>query len=70
MGSAYIEQVELVKKGLNEKYNIYVNKFKFADIMHYHTIAPHHYLLIPFARMKGVNVGHVHFIPVTIEGSV
>jgi 1,2-diacylglycerol-3-alpha-glucose alpha-1,2-galactosyltransferase len=70
VGSAYIEQVRLVKKYLGDTYNIYVNKFKFTDIMHYHTFDLKHYLMIPFARLKGVNVGYVHLLPETVDGSL
>jgi len=70
VGSAYIEQVNLVSNGLGTNYKIYINKFKFANIMHYHTIAPHHFIMVPFARTKGVNVGYVHYIPETLERSI
>lgn len=70
VGSAYLEQVGLVNNGLSNVYDIYVNKLKFADIMHYHSIDLKHYLMIPFAKFKGINVGYVHFLPETIDGSV
>ncbi len=70
VGTAYIEQVGLVNNGLSNIYDIYVNKFKFADIMHYHTIDIKHYLMVPFAKLKGVNVGYVHFLPETVDGSL
>lgn len=70
VGSAYIEQVNLVKSGMSSEYDIIINKLKLSDIMHYHTIDAKHYLSIPFSRIKGVNVGSVHFLPETIEGSV
>ncbi len=70
VGAAYLEQVALVNSGLSDVYDIYVNKLKFADIMHYHSIDLKHYLMAPFARMKSVNVGYVHFLPETIDGSI
>jgi 1,2-diacylglycerol-3-alpha-glucose alpha-1,2-galactosyltransferase len=70
VGSAYLEQVELVKSGMSSDYNIIINKLKLSDIMHYHTIDFKHYLSLPFSRLKGVNVGSVHFLPETIEGSI
>ena len=70
VGSAYIEQVKLVKNGLNTTYEIFVNKWKLSDIMHYHTIGLRNFLTIPFARFKGVNIGYVHFLPETVDGSI
>ncbi|MDP4179649.1 MAG: glycosyltransferase family 4 protein [Bacillota bacterium] len=70
VGSAYLEQVELVRKGLSDEYEVFINKLKLADIMHYHTFDFTFYLLIPFARLKGVNVGYVHLLPETVDGSL
>ena len=70
VGSAYLEQVELVKSGMGPDYNIIINKLKLSEIMHYHTIDFKHFLSIPFSRLKGVNVGSVHFLPETVEGSI
>ncbi len=70
VGAAYIEQVGLVNDGLRDCYHIYENKFMLADIMHYHTIDLKHYLMIPFAKLKGINVGYVHFLPETIDNSL
>jgi 1,2-diacylglycerol-3-alpha-glucose alpha-1,2-galactosyltransferase len=38
--------------------------------MHYHTIDFKHYLAVPFARLKGINVGYVHFLPETLTDSI
>ncbi len=70
VGSAYIEQVSLVREGLKDEFEVMVNQFKLTDIIHYHTIDLKYYLSIPFARMKGVTIGYVHFLPETIEGSI
>ncbi|MFA6309653.1 MAG: glycosyltransferase family 4 protein [Clostridia bacterium] len=70
VGSAYLEQVDLVKKGLGKEYEVFINKFKFADIMHYHTIDFKHFILAKFARFKSVNVGYVHFTPETVDDSI
>ncbi|GCD08496.1 glycosyltransferase family 4 protein [Clostridium tagluense] len=70
VGSAYLEQVNLVKNGLDKEYKVVTNKKVRAEIMHYHTIDFKHYLSIPFAKKKGVTVGYVHFLPETIEGSI
>ncbi|MGV8979996.1 glycosyltransferase family 4 protein [Clostridium sp.] len=70
VGSAYLEQVNLVQNGLDKKYKVVINKRERTEIMHYHTIDFKHYLSIPFAKKKGVTVGYVHFLPETIEGSI
>ena len=70
VGSAYLEQVNLVQNGLDKEYKVVVNKRIRAEIMHYHTIDFKHYLSVPFAKRKGVTVGYVHFLPETIEGSI
>jgi 1,2-diacylglycerol-3-alpha-glucose alpha-1,2-galactosyltransferase len=70
VGSAYLEQVNLVQNGLDKEYKVIINKRVRADIMHYHTIDLKHYLSVPFAKKKGVAVGYVHFLPETIEGSI
>ncbi len=68
--SAYIEQVRLVKDGLNENYNVMVNNLKFCDIMHYHTIDFKFFLSLPFAKLHGSTVAYVHFVPETLEESI
>lgn len=68
--SAYIEQVNLVKKGLKDNYSIKVNNLKFCDIMHYHTIDFKFFLSIPFAKMLGTTVAYVHFVPETVDDSI
>ena len=68
--SAYIEQVNLVKQGLRDFYEIKVNNLKFCDIMHYHTIDFKFFLSIPFSRLKGTTVAYVHFVPETLDDSI
>ena len=70
VGSAYLEQVNLVQNGLDKEYKVVINKRVRTEIMHYHTIDLKHYLSVPFAKKKGVTVGYVHFLPETIEGSI
>lgn len=70
VGSAYLEQVDLVKNGLNNEFKVVVNQKKRTEIMHYHTIDLKHFLSIPFAKKKSVTIGYVHFLPETIEGSL
>lgn len=70
VSSAYIEQVDLVKNGLKNNYEININKFKFCDIMHYHTIDFKFFLTIKFSKFSGTSVAYVHFVPQTIEDSL
>lgn len=70
VGSAYLEQVALVKEELSDQYHIDINSFTMGDITHYHTINPHFFFTIPKAKRKGVAVGYVHFIPETLEDSI
>lgn len=68
--SAYEEQVNLVKTHLNSTYDVRINKLKFADIRHYHTINPAFFLTLPFAKIKSSTVGYVHFLPETLDKSL
>ncbi|WP_238881801.1 glycosyltransferase family 4 protein [Clostridium sp. YIM B02551] len=68
--SAYLEQVNLVKNGLNDDYKIKINNFNFCDIMHYHTIDFKFFLSIPLSKLLGTSVAYVHFVPETIEESL
>lgn len=71
VGSAYLEQLDLMKKGLDERYKVEVNKKMCADIMHYHTIDLQHYLTLPMVKAKkSITVGAVHFLPETVDGSL
>lgn len=70
VGSAYEEQVALVKKGLCDRFEVSENKFLFSDITHYHTVNPEFFLSIPLAKKKGTAVGYVHFLPETVETSL
>ncbi|WIV12998.1 glycosyltransferase family 4 protein [Proteiniborus sp. MB09-C3] len=70
VASAYIEQVNLVKNGLSDKYKVEINKFKFSDITHYHTVDLKHFLSLPFTKVSGTTVGYVHFLPETVEESL
>lgn len=67
--SAHDEQVELVKKELVE-YEVIENKVKFCEIMHFHTINPEFFLMLPFAKKKSKTVAYVHFVPETLEDSI
>jgi len=68
--SAHDEQVNLVKQELAQEFEVVENKFKLCDIMHFHTINPEFFFMIPFAKRKGKTVGYVHFLPETLENSI
>lgn len=70
VGSAYLEQVQLIEESFPDEFTVYRNKFKLCDIMHYHTIDFKHFLSLPFAKYRGCTVGYVHFLPETIEESI
>lgn len=66
VGSAFLEQVDLVKSNPNFIVNIN-NKGKY-DIVHSHTVEPQNYLKMKLN--KGVNVAYCHFLPETLDGSI
>jgi len=70
VGSAYEEQVGLVKGNLSDDFEIFENKVMLADITHYHTIDYKYYLCMWLVKRKGKAVGYVHMIPETIESSI
>ena len=67
VGSAYLEQVALVKE-CDDIFDVTVNNSgsKF-DIVHVHTINPQYYLKM---NKKHVNVCYVHMLPDTLDGSI
>lgn len=70
VGSAYIEQVGLVKNGLSDKFTVTENKHIKAEITHYHTLNPDYYLFRKIMTSKGRSVGYVHMLPETVETSL
>ncbi|MBE6152385.1 MAG: glycosyltransferase family 4 protein [Firmicutes bacterium] len=66
VGSAYLEQVELVKS--SPKFNILINSKEKADIVHIHTIEPQNYIRLK--DNKGIKVAYCHFLPETLDGSI
>lgn len=68
VGSAYLEQVKLLKEGASDIFDIKINDIKEADITHHHTIDPFGYLKIKTG--KSINVCYVHFLPETLDGSI
>lgn len=70
VGSAYLEQVALVKEELNDRFFVTVNGKKISNITHYHTINFPFVFTIPFAKVMGTAVGYVHFLPETLDESI
>lgn len=68
VGSAYLEQVSLIKDELSQEFEVVINDSQPADIIHCHTILPEY--LIKMKRNKGKNVAYVHFLPDTLDGSI
>lgn len=67
VGSAYIEQVSLIKE-MNNIFDVTINGGIKYDIMHHHTVDPINYLKMILT--KGINVAYVHFLPDTLDGSI
>ncbi|MDO4466535.1 MAG: glycosyltransferase family 4 protein [Bacillota bacterium] len=69
VGSAYVEQVRLVKEGASDLFDIYENDWLIKpDIQHFHTVDLTH-----FAKMqdrKATNIAYCHFLPDTLNGSL
>jgi 1,2-diacylglycerol-3-alpha-glucose alpha-1,2-galactosyltransferase len=67
VGSAYMEQVELVKEQ-SDLFNVLEGKEKGgAEIYHVHTVNPTYRLRM---TSRHVNVIYVHFLPQTLDGSL
>lgn len=67
VGSAYIEQVNLIKNECADDFKIKINSTKKADIIHIHSINLGFY----FTHNKGaVRVCYCHFLPETLDGSI
>ncbi len=69
VGSAYQEQVGLVREGASDLFNVYINKWlQEADIQHFHTIDPQFF--VKMLNHKSVNIAYCHFLPDTLDGSL
>lgn len=68
VGSAYIEQVNLVKEELSDYFDVRINSKKKADIVHVHSVNPSFYLR--FKKKNGIRVMYCHFLPETLVGSI
>ncbi len=69
VGSAYDEQVELIRSGASDLFDVEVNKWMSdPDIQHFHTIDPA--FLLRMKDKKSLNVAYCHFLPDTLDGSL
>lgn len=68
VGSAYLEQVNLIKEGASDLFDVTINGSSKCDIQHVHTVDPQNYLKMKFS--KAANVCYVHFLPDTLNGSI
>lgn len=68
VGSAYLEQVNLIKEGASDIFDVTINGSMDCDIQHIHTVDPQYYLKMK--ATKAANVCYVHFLPDTLDGSI
>lgn len=68
VGSAYLEQVNLIKEEANMYFDVTINGSGDFDIQHIHTVDPQNYLKMKAS--KSANVCYVHFLPDTLDGSI
>ncbi len=69
VASAYKEQVNLIKEGAKDLFDVSINKHGKFDIIHIHTVNPTYYLKM-ITDKKAVHVAYVHFLPDTLDGSI
>lgn len=70
VSSSYEELIKAFEKNFKNIFDLSFNSFKRSDISHYHTVNFSFYLSTFFPKKRGTMVGHVHFIPETLEGSL
>lgn len=70
VGSAYEEQLALVKERLGDTYEIRINPLGSGDVTHYHSINLRFFFHALLHNRNTVKIGSVHFIPETLEGSI
>ena len=68
VGSAYLEQVSLLKENTSNIFEILINSNKKTDIIHHHTIDLEHFFKMYMT--DSINVAHIHFLPTTLDGSI
>lgn len=69
VGSAYEEQVKLIKEGASDIFDVRINEWiPKPDIQHFHTVdAP---FFVKMQDNKCSNIAYCHFLPETMEGSL
>ncbi|MDL2292501.1 glycosyltransferase [Acholeplasma sp. OttesenSCG-928-E16] len=67
VGSAYIEQVRLVKESPLLLVSVNGKPNKKSDIIHIHSVHPQYYFKM---NKRRVSVCYVHFLPETLDGSI
>lgn len=69
VGSAYEEQVNLIKSGASDLFEVSINKWASdPDIQHFHTVDPG--FMLRMKRKTSVNVAYCHFLPDTVTESL
>lgn len=69
VGSAYEEQVNLIREGAPDLFKVSVNKWTSdPDIQHFHTIDPA--FMMRIKNKNSVNIAYCHFLPDTVEESL
>lgn len=69
VGSAYEEQVNLVRDGASDLFDVEINKWTTdPDIQHFHTLDPA--FLLRMKNKRAVNIAYCHFLPDTLEESL
>lgn len=68
VGSAYLEQVKLIKEGAPDLFEVSINNWQDSMINHFHSVDVMFYLRIKTS--DAINVCYVHFLPETLEGSI
>lgn len=69
VGSAYEEQVQLIKEGAADLFDVRINDWTSKpDIQHFHTIDPTFYVKI--LDKKATNIAYCHFLPETVDESL
>ncbi len=68
VGSAFSEQMSLLRSELSHDFRVKVNVGGQTDLLHVHTINPEYRIRIATSSVP--TLGAVHFIPSTLEGSI
>lgn len=68
VGSAYLEQISLLKENTSDIFEILINSNKKTNIIHHHTIDLEHFFKMYMT--DSINVAHIHFLPTTLDGSI